>query len=178
MHELFFEALGAAFGVLVTIGWSRWNYARSAPPELGGGGTITPGKISAAVVTFLGLAIALAGTGLIFQGRLNEGLICLVLGIPMALFMLPSLTHVHDLAWNATEVSGPCGLFGPGLGRRRTTIPWNEITATGKTITSFWFIQSRDGRRIYWSYLYPGYGRFVESLMRKRPELELPKDLH
>jgi hypothetical protein len=49
--------------------------------------------------------------------------------------------------------------------------------STGKTVTDYWFIQSNDGRRIYWSYQYPGYGAFVERLKLNRPQIKLPDDL-
>lgn len=164
-------------GALVIALWLRWNYSRSAPLELGGGSTITPGKFSAAAVTLFGLAITMIGSLLLSRGELVSGLPCLVVGLFMALFMLPSLTRMHDVTWNTAGVNGPCRLFGPGLGRSRTTIKWTEINLTGKTVTSFWFIQARDGRRIYWSYLYPGYGRLVDDLRRKLPHLELPREL-
>jgi hypothetical protein len=162
---------------LVTACWSRMNYDRSPQSELGSDGNITPGKISAAVVTFFGVAIAMIGIVSFFYGALTIGLICLVSGVALTIFMWPSLTGMHDVSWNSTDVSGPCRLFGPSLGRSRTIIRWDEIASTGKTATSYWFIQSRDGRRIYWSYLYPGYGRFVDSLLLNRPQMVLPDDL-
>ncbi|QNA85209.1 hypothetical protein G4G27_15285 [Sphingomonas sp. So64.6b] len=162
---------------LVTACWSRMNYDRSPQSELGTDGNITPGKISAAVITFFGVAMVMIGIALIFFGVLAAGFICLLPGIALIIFMGSSLSGMHDVSWNSTNVSGPSRLFGPSLGRSRTTIRWDEIVSTGKTTTSYWFIQSRDGRRIYWSYLYPGYGRFVDSLLLNRPQMMLPEDL-
>ena len=162
---------------MVTVLWSRINYSRSPHRELGSEGNITPGKVSAAIVTFLGVAVTLFGVASIFTGMLVTALICLVAGVALTIFMGPSLTHRHDVSWNLMEVTGPSRLFGPSLGFRRATIQWTDIVSTGKTVTDYWFIQDIDGQRIYWSYLYPGYGKFVESLKLNRPQVVLPDDL-
>ncbi len=163
---------------LVTGFWTRISFNRSPPSETCSDGTITPGKISAAFITFFGVAIAVYGAALILYGTLlATALICLVVGGALTIFMAPSLTRMHDVNWNSTEVNGPSKLFGLSLGRSRTAIRWDEVTSTGKTATSYWFIQSDDGRRIYWSYLYSGYGQFVDNLISNRPQIELPEDL-
>lgn len=162
---------------LVTVGWSFLNHRRAPLRSAGPSGTITPGKVSAAIVTVIAIVIAGAGVLLALRGELGIGLGCTAVGTALALFMGPSLTHIHDLAWNDLEVEGPSRLFGLGLGLSRTSILWHEIGAVGSTITSYWFIQATDGRRVYWSYLYPGYGSFSARLRAKRPDLTLPLDL-
>lgn len=163
---------------LLIAGWSRANYRRTPHSLSATEGNITPGKISAAIVTFFGTAIAIGGLIALAYGVLIPGLICLLTGAALALFMSPSLLHIHDVGWNAEGVSGPSSLFGPTLGSSRTNIRWADIVATGSTATSYWFIQSSDGRRIYWSYLYPGYGQLVESLKARLPNIPLPDDLN
>ncbi|CAN5621673.1 hypothetical protein BH10PSE6_BH10PSE6_35810 [soil metagenome] len=64
-------------------------------------------------------------------------------------------------------------MYGPALGTARTTIAWPDVVRTGSTITSYWYVESRDGRRVYWSYLYKGYGALIAELRRQRPSLEL-----
>ncbi len=162
---------------LMTVFWSRMNYGRSSQHDIGSDGNITPGKISAAIITLVGVATVAFGIASIFFGALATALICVVVGGALTIFMGPSLTHRHDVSWNPKEITGPSRLFGPSLGYSRTTIRWNDIASTGKTATDYWFIQASDGRRIYWSYLYPGYGRFVESLKLNRPQIILPDDL-
>ena len=68
-------------------------------------------------------------------------------------------------------------MFGPTLGAARTQIQWADIVRTGKTATSYWFVETSDGRRIYWSYLYKGYRAFVGYLRTRCPDLVLPRDL-
>ncbi len=64
-------------------------------------------------------------------------------------------------------------MFGPTLGAARTEIAWSEIAKTGKTITGYWYVESGDGRRVYWSYLYKGYGALVLALRGHCPSLQL-----
>jgi hypothetical protein len=162
---------------MVTALWSRINFSRSPHQEFGSEGNITPGKVSAAIITLLGVAVTLFGVALIFTGMLATGLMCFVAGVALTVFMGPSLTHRHDVSWNSKAVTGPSRLFGPSLGYRRTTIQWIDIVSTGKTVTEYWYIQGNYGQRIYWSYLYPGYGKFVDSLKVNRPQVVLPDDL-
>ena len=89
-------------------------------------------------------------------------------------FMLPSLTSVHRVTWDEESVEGPSNLFGPTLGLRRTRMLWRDISRTETTMTGYWFVESRDGRRVYWSYLYKGHGALDTFLYMKRPDLERP----
>lgn len=169
-------------GVIATIflmgWWTRKNYRARPLKQTETACTISPGKFSAAVITFVGAVGAFFGIGLLISGSVPAGLICFSIGAALAFFMSPSLTHTHDVSWNDVEVTGPCKRLGLTLGRSRTSIPWHVITSTGKTSSGYWFIEAGDGRRIYWSYLYPGYGRFVEKLEAKRPEISLPPDMY
>jgi hypothetical protein len=157
--------------------WMRKNYQARPLENSEAAGTISPGKLSAAVVTFLGVVGAFFGIGLLINGSALAGLICLFICAPLAVFMSPSLTHAHDVSWNDVQATGPCKLLGLTLGRSRTIISWNAVASTGKVASGYWFIEADDGRRIYWSYLYPGYGRFVEKLQAERPEISLPSDM-
>jgi hypothetical protein len=168
--------IATAVGFITAL-WACVNRRRPPQGDFGPAGNITPGKVSAATVTFVGVVITTFGVASVVSGALGSGFVCLLVGVALTIFMGPSLTHMHDVSWNSAEVNGPSTLFGLSLGRSRTTIRWDEVASTGKTITSYWFIQAADGRRIYWSYLYPGYGRFVESLIANRPQIELPEDL-
>ena len=138
---------------------------------------ISPGKISAMIVIVFGLG--LAGIGLFMLAWLlrqgaNEGvgtsLGILALGLAMGGFMAPSLTHAHDVTWNRDHVEGPSHLFGLTLGWKRHRIAWRDIEKTGKTFTGYDYLETRDGRRIYWSFLYPGFRAF-ENTLRARSGL-------
>lgn len=161
---------------LVTIGWSRRNRTRGPRRASGDEGTISPGKISAALVTALGVGVLWSGVQAA-AGDLNVGLGSAAAGGMLIIFMGPSLTRRHDVIWTDKGVQGPSRMFGPSLWLSRTSIEWHDISAVGATITNYWFIQSSDGRRIYWSYLYPGYGSLTRRLRAKRPDLSIPSDL-
>jgi hypothetical protein len=95
-------------------------------------------------------------------------------GLGIAGFMSPSLTSVHKVTWGEDGIEGPSNLFGPTLGLRRTDISWSDIARTGTTMTSYWFVEALDGRRVYWSYLYKGHGALSAFISAKRPDLALP----
>lgn len=147
---------------------------RARPVELDGDrGRITPGKLSAALTVVGSVALALAillasGDSAEWSLRALAGLLLLP-----GLFMLPSLTTRHDVTWDAQGVSGARRMFGPTLGWARTTIAWPQISSAGRTFTGYWYIQAVDGRRVYWSYLYPGYPVFLRRLARTCPRLDL-----
>ncbi len=100
-----------------------------------------------------------------------------LMGAAIGGFMLPSLTSRHEINWDFDEISGPSKQFGPGLGLQRATLQWADIVKTGKTITDYWFIETQGGERIYWSFIYSGYGALTLALEKHCPELELPHDL-
>lgn len=167
----------AGLVMLVSVTWSVLNARRGPYCVSATGGTITPGKWSAAIV--MTMAVVLFGAGMVVAGH-GDGLTgsgMIVVGIVLAVFMGGSLTHAHDLTWTDSSIEGPSRLFGPGLGRSRTSLRWSEIAAAGKTFTGYWYVRAHDGRRIFWSFLYPGYGVFVERLRTRRPDVRLPDDL-
>lgn len=173
MHALIVAGVVA----LVTVGWSLLNRKRAPLRASGDDGTISPGKVSAALVIALGVGVLWVGAHAAAAGDSKGGLGWAAAGGLLILFMAPSLTHRHDVIWTDEDVQGPSRLFGPSLWLSRTSIQWQDIGTVGATITNYWFVQSFDGRRIYWSYLYPGYGSFTRRLRAKRPDLIIPSDL-
>jgi len=98
-------------------------------------------------------------------------------GAAIAGFMAPSVTSVHSVDWDENGIRGPSKTFGLTLGAAHTEISWSEVVASGKTTTGYWFINTDDGRRIYWSYLYKGYGSLTQALERHCPSVTLPEDM-
>lgn len=138
-------------------------------------GAIEPEKSTAWFTIIGGCVMALAGLyGALFRGAGSGGGLLTVLGLCIAGFMSPSLTSVHKVTWGEDTIEGPSNLFGPTLGLRRTKIHWDDIARTGTTITGYWFVESQDGRRVYWSCLYKGHGVLTANLRAKRPDLKLP----
>lgn len=152
--------------------------ARSRPKvECADGGTISPERLTAAFTVLFGLAMAAGGAIALLAGQWVPGFVLLLVGLPCAVFMSPSLTDLHNVNWSSSGVEGPSRLFGPTLGRQRTSIDWAEIESAGKTSTGYWYVQTADHRRVYWSYLYKGYAALTAALTNYRPDLVLPFDM-
>ena len=163
--------------VVVLTAVVLWGLAtllrRSAPAALEGQvGTIRPELWSACLTVLGGLAMFVAATWASIHGNGGWASIGVaVLGAAIAAFMAPSVTSIHSVHWNEHGIEGPAKTFGPTLGTARTEIAWSEIVKTGKTITGYWFVEAGDGRRVYWSYLYKGYGALMAALQSRRPSL-------
>jgi hypothetical protein len=144
-------------------------------------GTIRPERWSAALTVGIGAIICIGGiAAMAFAGGLPQiglGIMLFLMGGMMGGFMAPSLTSVHAVHWTESGIEGPSKTFGPTLGTQRTEIRWDDIVASGKTPTSYWFIQSTDNRRVYWSYLYKGHGALTAALRANCPDLTLPNDM-
>jgi hypothetical protein len=149
---------------------------RARPSTVGDtAGAIEPEKSTAWITVILGGLLSLAGLfGALFRAGGLGALAIAILGLCIAGFMSPSLTTVHRVTWEKEGIEGPSRLFGLTLGLERTKILWREIARAGTTKTGYWFVESLDGRRVYWSYLYRGYGALTAFLHRKRPDLALP----
>lgn len=157
-------SVSAAMLAAVVIAALMRSSRQSAPHLLTSTkGRIAPGKISAAIVVTMGFLTAVAGLAFVLYGEPAEvftGFVLLITGLPCAGFMAPSLTHWHDVRWNSEGIEGPSRPFGPTLALSRTFIHWKDVVSTGETKMTYRFIQSEDGRRIYWSYLYRGHAMF------------------
>ena len=159
-HYLLIAVLTAA----VLESWRRVNRGRKPVQRDDAMGRITPGKISAAFTVLFGLALMAFGIIGLVVGQGSTGAVMLVVGLPIVLFMAPSLTHCHDVVWTPAYVEGPSRLFGLTLALRRERLAWTDVVARGRTLTGYDFVQSADGRRVYWSYLYPGHGALESEI--------------
>jgi len=149
-------------------------YGKTAKPKFldNVSGHISPGKISAWFTIFVGIFCCSLGVFLaLFQGEWILGGLLILLFSAVAGFMLPSLFSIHDVFWSQDYVEGPSKMLGPSLGRKRENIKWSEIERTGITVTQYWYVETSDKRRVYWSYLYKGYGALHKALETHRPDL-------
>ncbi|WP_156812021.1 hypothetical protein [Robiginitomaculum antarcticum] len=151
------------------ISWIAKHARNSNPVELSGDrGRITPGKTLAIITIVFGLSVAISGIFLAsLGGEHSLGFGIFILGICIGGFMAPSFFSFHDVTWDENSITGICRLFGPTLGLRRTTIEWSDVASRGQTATQYNYLQSIDGRRVYWSYLYHGNGE-LERIIAER----------
>ena len=172
------SALPLLITIVVTVGivglLSRL-LRRAKPGALShGAGSIEPEKSSAWITVIGGGAMVLIGLYRTLFGAGWDGAVLAFIGVCIAGFMSPSLTSIHRVVWDEEGIEGPSNLFGLTLGLRRTRIPWTDIERTGTTLTGYWFIEAQRGQRIYWSFLYKGYGALTAFAKKKRPGLRLP----
>jgi hypothetical protein len=139
-------------------------------------GTITPEKITAAITVTVGIGMVVGAGVILVRGPSPWVAVTLaVAGMAIAGFMAPSLTHLHDVRWTAEGIEGPSKLFGLTLGIARTTIPWQEVARAGATVTGYWYLEARDRRRVYWSYLYRGHAALAAAIRARCATLAPPK---
>jgi len=157
----------------VLLGGLATLLRRSMPAALKGqAGTIQPERWSAWLTVAVGLTIFVTASWASIHGEGGWAAAGVaLLGAVIAGFMAPSVTSIHAVYWDEHGIEGPAKMFGPTLGTARTEIAWSEIMKTGKTITGYWYVESGDGRRVYWSYLYKGYGALILALRGHRPSL-------
>jgi hypothetical protein len=139
-------------------------------------GTIRPPLLRAWLGTLFGLMMLLAALwAAIGSHNSDVAAAAAFLGIVFVGASAPQIAWDHKVRWNQTGIEGPAKMFGLTLGPTRTEIAWSDIVRTGRTQTGYWYVESRDGRRVYWSYLCVGYEALTRELQRKCPPLFGPR---
>jgi len=98
------------------------------------------------------------------------------LGIVFTVAAVPQVIWRHEVRWNQKEIEGPAKMLGLTLGAARTEIAWSDIVRAGRTMTGYWYVESGDGRRVYWSYLSAGRDALRQALRGHCPTLQF--DFH
>lgn len=82
-----------------------------------------------------------------------------------------SLSPKHQLHWTTEHVEGASKLFYGFLMFERTRIEWKDVVETGSTFSGYTYIQTSDGRRIYWNFLQKGSNTFEGHLLSRCPNI-------
>ena len=165
-----YAVIMAAAGTTTLV--SHWFRRRSKPRALaGGGGRIAPGRRAIGTGVVSGLLLSALGCTALWYGAVVPGSLMAASGLGGALLVALSLSPRHDLVWSDTGIEGPCRKVLGILGSARTQIRWGEIALTGRTLGGYAFVETADGRRIYWSSLYSGFAVFETRLKLHRPDL-------
>jgi len=92
----------------------------------------------------------------------------------LCLMCVSALSKGARIEWTERSIAGPASewFFAP-----RNEIAWPDIKACGTTQLRAWFLESQDGRRIYWSSGYRGWGVLKDVIARQRPDLALPIEM-
>jgi hypothetical protein len=138
-------------------------------------GTIRPPLLRAWFGTLVGLMMLLVALwAAIVSGNGDMAAAMAFLGVVFVGASAPQVVWDHKVRWNQQGIEGPAKMFGLTLGAARTEIAWPDIVRTGRTQTGYWYVESRDGRRVYWSYLCAGYEALARELRRQCPTLSAP----
>lgn len=135
-------------------------------------GTIRPPLLRAWFGTLFGSTILLVALwAAIVDNNADVAAGMAFLGIVFVGASAPQIAWDHKVRWNQKGIEGPAKMFGLTLGSTRTEIAWSDIVRTGRTPTGYWYVESGDGRRVYWSYLCEGYEALTRELRRQCPTL-------
>ncbi|MCX7357624.1 MAG: hypothetical protein NT015_05725 [Alphaproteobacteria bacterium] len=154
------------------------SHLQSAEPYKldGDSGTIRPDRWSGWIITVFGAILVLCAVALMIAepDAFWIGAILFVIGALFAGCMFPSVTSLHALSWSKSCVDGASQMVLGTLGLQRATIAWPDVARSGTTFTMYWYLEAHDGRRVYWSYLYPGNAKFAAAIKNHRPDIEPP----
>jgi len=175
--KYFFIAL---FTVLITGLISVYGKYQKPKAITESSGRLTPGKTSAWITIIAGLAMAVSSLAFFIYVLISGEdytqhswtLATFLVGAMISGFMLPSLFSIHDIIWDEEGVEGAKSTFGPTLGWKRHKIEWEDIIKRGETATQYWYLETHNKQRVYWSYLYPGYGEFDRVIVQKCKNLK------
>lgn len=162
----------------ILLRWWTRRLASAQPFKLDGdNGAIRPDRVTGWIFSIFYGALGVGSVALLVA--LPESAIVsipfAIIGLVFAGCMLPSLTDVHALYWSNDGVDGPTQMMLGTLGAKRASIRWSEFVKTGTSITMYWYLEARDGRRVYWSFLYVGHSAFTAAIQRHRPDLAIPE---
>jgi len=164
-----------AFAVIAGL---RWLMRRSRP-EAGdaSGGTIRPSRVLVGIAILIGAAMVAGGIALfLFDPRSPKvGLVAAAAGLVIGILLAPSMTTAASITWSNAWIEGPATRI--SRRSRRTRMPWEDASRCGVSWDGSWYLEDRNGGRIYWSYLHKGYGALVLALRHHCPNLKLPPRL-
>jgi hypothetical protein len=142
------------------------------PAEQTQSGTIRPPLLRAWLGTLFGLVMLLIALwAAIASHNADVAAALAFLGLVFVGASAPQVAWDHKVRWNQIGIEGPDKMFGLTLGPTRTEIAWSDIVRSGRTQTGYSYVESRDGRRVHWSYLYAGYEALTRELQRQCPSL-------
>jgi len=139
-------------------------------------GIVRPPLLSAWFGTLFGLLMIVAAVWAAMINSYDMTAALGFLGIVFTVAAVPQVIWRHEVRWNQKEIEGPAKMLGLTLGAARTEIAWSDIVRAGRTMTGYWYVESGDGRRVYWSYLSAGRDALRQALRGHCPTLQF--DFH
>jgi hypothetical protein len=137
-----------------------------------GSGIVRPPLLSARFGTYFGSLMLLAAVWAAMLHSYDMAAAAGLLGLVFTFAAAPQVVWRHEVCWNQEGIEGPAKMFGLTLGAARTGIAWVDIARVGRTITGYWYVESSDGSRVYWSYLGAGHEALAQALRAHCPTLQ------
>lgn len=88
-----------------------------------------------------------------------------------ALYTLGWLDPAFDVVWDDRGLEGPASYQVWPLGPGRVRIAYRDIAGLGLDRGGSWFVEDREGKRVRWSFLYPGFPALMQEIEARRPDL-------
>jgi hypothetical protein len=139
-------------------------------------GIVRPPLLSVWFGTLFGLLMIVAAVWAAMINSYDMTAALGFLGIVFAVAAAPQVIWRHEVHWNQKKIEGPAKMFGLTLGSARTEIAWSDIVRAGRTMTGYWYVETSDGKRVYWSYLCAGCGALIRAVRGHCPTLQF--DFH
>ena len=94
-----------------------------------------------------------------------------IVGMVIGGFSLPSLLGLHQVVVRDGGIEGASTGFLLTLGQARDMLKWSEISRSGKAWNGYAYIETDDGRRVYWSDHYTGAAHLWNIVFENCPHL-------
>ena len=153
----------------IMLGLILWAYSKTKPSYFTEtAGIIGPNKTTVFIFVMTGFLIT--SGGLILYTNHGIGPLSAMLILIGGTFFIGSIfgfSSGYDLVWNEHGISGLSKQFPFNLKKHRTFIPWDNIKIVKENALQNFYIESADGRKIFWNYAYDGNIAFQKVLIDK-----------
>lgn len=165
-------AMAVVFGLVAMLRYVMTRHPKVETDPEGETGRIAPNRALLAVISLIGVALALA-SGLVWLRGIGGWplLAVAIAALLMTAMMITSFFPVFDITWDENGVEGPTLLLPPPIGPRRVRLYWEDLEKTGDVQGRHWFLEDDKGRRIVWSFIYYGYPALLTRLEEECPWL-------
>lgn len=144
-----------------------WAFSKKKPQYFTGtAGVISPNRTTVFILVMIGFFIT--SGGLFLYNHQETRLLSSILILGGTIFFVGSLlgfSSGYHLTWNKDGVSGLSRQFTLKLHQNRTFITWDDIITVEENRLQNYYIESTDGRKIFWNFAYDGDIEFQKILM-------------
>jgi hypothetical protein len=164
--------MAVAFGLVAMLRYVMTRHPKVETDAEGETGRIAPNRALLAVISLIGVALAVAASYSWARGLGGWPLLAVAIAaLLMTAMMVTSFFPVFDITWDENGIEGPTLLLPPPVGPRRARLYWEDLEKTGNVQGRHWFLEDDKGRRIVWSFIYYGYPALLARVEEECPWL-------